>query len=291
MVRRIIEKIKQKKNINELLEFGIINIDKPSGPTSFKVDEIIKNKLKLRKTSHFGTLDPKVTGVLPIALNRACKLLRWFMKGKKTYVGIMKLHKSITEKKLEKEMEKFVGRIKQVPPRKSRVKREERKREVYSWKLLEYDKGKKEALFEAEVEAGTYIRKLISQLGENIGGAHMSALRRTEASIFSEDDGGFVNLYEIEKAVKEYEEGKEKRLKAIIIPAEVIIKVLPVVYVKEEATQKLLTGKPISSRDIEKKVEFLDGENVAVFCKDKFIEVARIVSDGEIIARPEFVFN
>ena len=62
-----------QKTISELLKFSIVNIDKPSGPTSFQTDEFIKRALGLKKTSHFGTLDPKVTGVLPVALNRACK--------------------------------------------------------------------------------------------------------------------------------------------------------------------------------------------------------------------------
>ena len=70
-----IEKIKKGKTTEELLEFGIINIDKSSGPTSFNVSHYVKKKLNLRKTSHFGTLDPKVTGVLPVSLNRACKLM------------------------------------------------------------------------------------------------------------------------------------------------------------------------------------------------------------------------
>ncbi len=73
-----IEKIKQEKTLKELLEFGIININKPSGPTSFDISDFVRKKLGLRKTSHFGTLDPKVTGVLPIALNRACKLTGFF---------------------------------------------------------------------------------------------------------------------------------------------------------------------------------------------------------------------
>ena len=74
-----IEKIKQNKTVSELLEFGIINIDKPSNPTSFDVSDFVRKKLGIRKTSHFGTLDPKVTGVLPIALNRACKLTGFFL--------------------------------------------------------------------------------------------------------------------------------------------------------------------------------------------------------------------
>lgn len=90
-----INEIKAKKSIRELLEFGIINIDKSSGPTSFSVSEFVCKKLKLRKTSHFGTLDPKVTGVLPVALNRACKLTGYFLGEDKEYVGVMRLHEDV----------------------------------------------------------------------------------------------------------------------------------------------------------------------------------------------------
>ena len=93
-----LEKIRAKKSISKLLDFSIINLDKPSGPTSFSVDEIIKEKLDLKKASHFGTLDPAVTGVLPVALNRACKLLGYFIRKDKTYVGIMRLHSDVDEK-------------------------------------------------------------------------------------------------------------------------------------------------------------------------------------------------
>lgn len=285
-----IEKIKQNKTTKELLEFGILNIDKPSGPTSFQVDEILKKKLELKKTSHFGTLDPKVTGVLPIALNRACKLLRWFMRGKKTYIGIMKLHKKISEDELKKQMKKFVGKIIQIPPVKSRVKRQERERNVYSWKILEFDKEKKEVLFEIEVEAGTYIRKLIHDLGLKIGGAHMSELRRTKAGIFSENDKNFVNLYGLEKAIKGYVEGKENKLRELIIPSEIISKLLPIIEVKNEVVKKLLTGKPIYKQDLVKENK-IKGKDVAVFSNLRFIGVYKLLNKKDIIAKPEFVFN
>lgn len=265
--------------MKQLLEFSIINIDKPSGPTSFQVDKIIKNKLNLKKTSHFGTLDPKVTGVLPVALNRACKLLRWFMKKNKTYVGIMKLHRDIKEEELKKEMQKFVGKIKQLPPVKSRVKREERIREVYSWEILEI--SEKNVLFECEVEAGTYIRKLVHDLGLKIGGAHMSELRRTKAGIFEENES--INLYELDKAIK------ENKLREIIIPAEEAIKkILPSLQVKKKKVRELLTGKPIFKKDVKDKIK---DDEIAVFCRDKFIGVYRKVNEGEIILRPEFVFS
>ena len=96
-----LEKIKEKKSIKELLEFSIINIDKCTGPTSFSVSQFVKKTLGLRKTSHLGTLDPMVTGVLPIALNRACRLNDYLMHRDKTYVGIMRLHADVADKTLK----------------------------------------------------------------------------------------------------------------------------------------------------------------------------------------------
>ncbi len=303
------KKQKEEKTIQELLEFGIINLDKPAGPTSYGADEIVKDMLGLRKVCHFGTLDPKVTGVLPLGLNRACKLLRWFSKRKKKYVGVMKIHQKLplqkvakesklkltAEKYLQKEMKDFIGKIMQKPPVKSKVRRVEREREVYSWGLLEYDSEERIALFETEVEAGTYIRKLIHDLGENIGGAHMLELRRTKAGIFNEEDEDFVNMYELEKAINEYKKGNERELRKIIMPAEEAIeKVLPRVQAKEdnEIIDSLLNGKPLFEKDIldTDEIDKIQGD-FALFCLDKLIGVYTKVDEGEIIARAGFVFN
>jgi H/ACA ribonucleoprotein complex subunit 4 len=282
-----LEKIKADKSFQELLEFSIINIDKPSNYTSFQTAEIVGRMLNARKFSHFGTLDPKVTGVLPVALNRACKLSGWFMKKKKEYVGVMKIHQEISEEKLREEMKKFVGKILQKPPVKSRVKREERVREVYSWELLEFGENM-EVLFQCEVEAGTYIRKLISDLGERIGGAHMLELRRIRAGIFEEKDS--INLYELEKIIEEYKKGNENKLRKILIPGEIISEIMPSVQIKDGNLKKILTGKPIMREDLLEELKVKDG-NVAVFCKERFIGVYRKVEEKGILLKPEFVFN
>src|SRR3989344_4124093 len=181
-----IESIKKRKTTEELLEFGIINIDKPSNPTSFDVSDFVRKKLGLKKTSHFGTLDPKVTGVLPIALSRACKLTGFFLGEDKECVGIMRLHEDISVEAVEKVIkDKFMGKIKQTPPKKSRVKRQEREREIISFEILE--KNGKDFVFLAEVQGGTYIRKLISDLGDYIKiGAHMLEMKRVRAGIIGE---------------------------------------------------------------------------------------------------------
>jgi len=267
----------------EEIEFAILNIDKPAGPTSFQVAERVGKIVGARKFSHFGTLDPKVTGVLPVALNRACKLTGYFIQHDKTYVGIARFHDAVDLKKIEEMIKKkFLGVIKQTPPVKSRVKRQEREREIYSFDLLE-QKGK-DVLFEVKCQGGTYIRKLIDDLGIELGvGAHMLELRRTSAGIFGEEDKEFVNLYELEKAV---EDGK---LKDILITGEKAIKeVLPVVQINKDESRlkQILTGKQINKEDIEEKTS---GDGVfAVFCGKRFIGIYK--EEGRSL-KPMFVKN
>jgi H/ACA ribonucleoprotein complex subunit 4 len=279
------------KTITELLNFGIIVIDKPTGPTSFSVSDFVRKKLKLNKTSHFGTLDPMVTGVLPVALGRACRLTGVFLGHDKTYVGIMHTHKEQDIKELQEIInEKFTGKIMQLPPKKSRVKRAVREREVKRFELLEVSEDKKDFLFIAEVQGGTYIRKLCSDLGDMIGGAHMAELRRTNAGIF--DETQCVKLYDFEKAVEEYEKNPANcaKLKKMIIPAEEAIKqILPCYEVKEFAVFKLKTGKPLFKNDL--LDELPREEKFAIFFKDKFVGIFKRVSEGDIIGKAEFIFN
>ncbi|MDD5699748.1 MAG: RNA-guided pseudouridylation complex pseudouridine synthase subunit Cbf5 [Candidatus Nanoarchaeia archaeon] len=287
-----IEKIKSGKTTKELLNFGIINIDKPSGPTSFDISDFSRkalNEIGVTKTSHFGTLDPKVTGVLPIALNRACKLTGFFLGEDKEYVGVMRIHEDIPLKDIEKAIrEKFLGTINQTPPKKSRVKRVERQREIKRFDIIE--KNGQDILFLAEVQGGTYIRKLVSDLGDYLKiGAHMLELRRIRAGIFREEKS--VNLYELEKVIEEYKKGNEKPLREIIIPGEIVSEVYPIVAINDSDLKHVLTGKPIHKSDLIKSGKFEDGQIISVFFKDRFIGMYKVLSEGEIFAMPEFVMN
>ncbi len=285
-----LEKIRKEKSIKDLLQFSIINLDKPSGPTSFGVDTIIKKELNLPKTSHFGTLDPMVTGVLPIALSRACRLMNYFIGKNKTYVGIMRIHSNISIAELKQEIKPFLGEITQLPPIKSRVKRQERKRTIYNFKMLE--KRGKDILFETEVQAGTYIRKLIHDLGEKIGGAHMLELRRTQASIFKEKES--IKIYEFLEAVEKYKKGDDKKLRDILIPGEIIKEVLPIVQIKKEYLQKLHHGFPIIKEyllDDIKNIKFNEGEKIVAFQNQTFIGIYEITNNKGSFAKPEFILQ
>ncbi len=288
-----IEKIKKSKSTEELLEFCIINIDKPSGPTSFNISDFVHKKLRARKTSHFGTLDPKVTGVLPVAVNRACKLTGYFLGEDKTYVGIARFHEEISLDKIKKTIkEKFSGVISQKPPVKSRVKRVEREREIYEFKILEKDG--KDLLFSAKVQGGTYIRKLIDDLGKELRiGAHMLELRRTNAGIFCEFDKEYpaVNLYDFEKAVEEYKKSDDTNLRKILIPGEVVSEVYPPVFIKETNLKKIYTGKPIHKEDLVKKENYEKGTIISVFCNDNFVGMYKVFDEEDVFAKGEFVMQ
>ena len=284
-----LEEIKSKKSISELLEFGIINIDKPSGPTSFDVSDFVRKKLGLRKTSHFGTLDPKVTGVLPIALNRACKLTGYFLGEDKEYIGVMRIHGEIDLEEIKKMIKnKFLGKIMQMPPVRSNVKRQYRQREIKRFELLEKDE--KNILFEVECEGGTYIRKLLHDLGEELGiGAHMLELRRTRAGLFEEDTS--INLYNFEKAVEKYKKGNEELLRAIIIPAESVGNLYPIVEIKNGNLKSIFTGKPIYRKDLKKATPVKKDEEVVVFCEGRFIGMYKVIRGKEIFAKAQFVMQ
>jgi len=147
-----------RRPAEELINYGIVNIDKPKGPTSHQVSAYVQQILKIGKSGHSGTLDPKVTGVLAIALGRATRVSQYLLKAGKEYVAIMHLHKEVKEDKIKKVCKEFVGKIKQLPPIKSAIKRQVRERKIYYLEILEIKE--KDVLFRVGCQAGTYIRKL-----------------------------------------------------------------------------------------------------------------------------------
>jgi H/ACA ribonucleoprotein complex subunit 4 len=156
---------------------------------------------------------------------------------------------------------------------------------------LEAGEDGRSFLFEARVEGGTYIRKLCSDLGEMIGGAHMGELRRTSAGIFSEE--GMFNLFDFKSAVDKWKlDGDETRLREMIISAEdAIRKVLPFVEVEKCAVKALYVGKPLYASNVSGGENLTEGDVFAVFCEDVFIGIYRKSSEEIIFGRSEFVCN
>ncbi len=231
------------------LDHGIINLDKPRGPTSHTVTKLVKRILEYPgKIGHCGTLDPKVSGVLPIVLGNATKLSRLIAGSDKEYVGVLYLHGDVDENELREALDKFTGPIFQRPPVKSAVKRTLRVRRVYELELLESE-GRFH-LLRTRVESGTYIRKLFFDIGEYLGvGASMRELRRTRSGIFNERES--VTLQDLYEAyVRWKEHGQEDRLREVVLPLEVAVTHLPKIIVKDSAVASITHGASLKVKGV-----------------------------------------
>ncbi|MBS3097849.1 RNA-guided pseudouridylation complex pseudouridine synthase subunit Cbf5 [Candidatus Woesearchaeota archaeon] len=247
----------------ELINYGIVNIDKPKGPTSHQVSDYVQKILKIKKSGHSGTLDPAVTGILPIALGKATRIVQTLLPAGKEYVALMHLHKKVDEKELKKALNDFTGKIKQKPPLKSAVKRVEREREIYYLDVLEIDG--QDVLFKVGCQAGTYIRKLCHDIGKRLGcGAHMSELRRTKVATF--DESTAFSLQDLTDAFYYYaNENNEKYIRKIIQPIENAIKHLPKIWVLDTTINSLCHGTDLKIPGISKiETNINEGETVAV---------------------------
>lgn len=250
-----------KRTIRELLHVSVINLDKPSGPTCRVIDEEVKNLFNLKKVGHAGTLDNGASGVLLVALDEATKAMPVLMGLDKEYEGTMYLHKDVDLNKLKEVIsEDFIGKITQIPPVKSRVARKPRKRMVYSFDIL--GRGGKDVKFRTKVEAGTYIRKLIHDIGEKLGmGAHMKKLRRTKVGHFCIE-----NSHTLEEVKNGWKSGK---LEKILIPIENAISHVKRVYVKDSAILRIRNGSPIFSSGLIRVQDNIKAkETVGIFSSD-----------------------
>ena len=173
--------------MEELLAAGLINLDKPIGPTSHQVTAWVREILGVEKIGHGGTLDPKVSGVLPIATGKATKATDLVLRSDKEYVCMMTLHRDKDEAAVRIVLATFLGDIYQLPPVRAAVKRQMRVRNVHSIKVLEI--VGRDVLFRVNCDAGTYIRTLCVDVGEALGiGAHMEDLRRTRSGSMLEGE-------------------------------------------------------------------------------------------------------
>ncbi|KAK8596081.1 hypothetical protein V6N12_064581 [Hibiscus sabdariffa] len=169
-----------KRPLAEYIRYGILNLDKPSNPSSHEVVAWIKRILRVEKTGHSGTLDPKVTGNLIVCIDRATRLVKSQQGAGKEYVCVARLHSKVPDvAKVARALESLTGAVFQRPPLISAVKRQLRIRTIYESKLLEYDADRHLVVFWISCEAGTYVRTMCVHLGLILGvGGHMQELRR-----------------------------------------------------------------------------------------------------------------
>ena len=214
-----------RRPLEEYLKYGVINLDKPANPSSHEVVAWIRRLLRVEKTGHSGTLDPKVTGCLIVCINRATRLVKSQQGAGKEYVAVLRLHGALdSERQLLQSLETLTGALFQRPPLISAVKRQLRVRTIYANTLLEFDNERNLAVFRVSCEAGTYIRTLCVHLGLILGvGAHMQELRRSRSGILSENEH-LVTMHDVMDAMHLYDTQKdESYLRHAIKPLEMLL--------------------------------------------------------------------
>jgi tRNA pseudouridine55 synthase len=275
------------RSVAEYVRWGAILLDKPSGPTSRSAAEAAGRAVGARRVGHGGTLDPKVTGVLPLLLGRCTPVADILLGCDKTYAGAMMLHGDVDDSALHAAMAASVGTVTQTPPVRSAVKRAPRQRWVYRWDVTERD-GRRVA-FIVRCQGGTYIRTLCHELGKALGcGAHMAELRRTESGPFKLDD--CTTMDAIEQSVDP---------RRVVRPVEeIVLRVLPGIWMSDGAVQSVCSGYPLAAPGICRTDDFRTDERVALLTlKGELVGLGRaLMSAGDamnaergLVARPQRV--
>jgi H/ACA ribonucleoprotein complex subunit 4 len=274
----------EERPLSQYIQFGMVVIDKTPGPTSHEVAAWVKKLLDLDKVGHGGTLDPKVTGVLPITLQDSTKIVQALLDSGKEYVCVMRTHEEVSEDKIRKTLDHLTGEIYQRPPLRSSVSRRLRTRYIYGIDFLEGDG--KNWLYKVQCQSGTYIRKLCYDVGELIGcGAHMQELRRTRSGPFTEAD--LYTLYDLSEALDFKEEGDDSYLRKMIRPYEDAAQLLPKIWIRDSAVEAVCNGAQLAVPGILRYEAGIEANDLIVAMTQKGEAVALMkvdMSSGKIQA-------
>ena len=266
----------EERSLSQYIQFGMVVIDKTPGPTSHEVAAWVKKLLDLDKVGHGGTLDPKVTGVLPITLQDSTKIVQALLDSGKEYVCVMRTHEEVSEDKIRKTLDHLTGEIYQRPPLRSSVSRRLRTRYIYGIDFLEGDG--KNWLYKVQCQSGTYIRKLCHDVGELIGcGAHMQELRRTRSGPFTEAD--LYTLYDLSEALDFKEEGDDSYLRKMIRPYEDAAQLLPKIWIRDSAVEAVCNGAQLAVPGILRYEAGIEANDLIIVMTQKEEAVALMKAD------------
>ena len=245
---------------------GFLNVDKPAGMTSHDVVARVRRLAAQKRVGHGGTLDPAATGVLPVALGEATRLLEYLVDGRKRYHAAITLGVTTTTddgegdvltrqpvpdlapRDLEPLLRSFVGEIQQVPPAYSAIQVAGQRMYDLARRGVEVDLPPRTVEVDAiQIVAwqppvltlditcgkGTYIRALARDLGRELGcGAHLHALRRTAVGPLTIDHA--VPLAELA--------ADSGRLSHVLAPPEAAVLHLERVDLTEDAQRRVRNG-------------------------------------------------
>ncbi|MBR5980782.1 MAG: tRNA pseudouridine(55) synthase TruB [Firmicutes bacterium] len=278
---------------------GILNLNKPAGYTSFDCVAVLRKLTGEKKIGHTGTLDPQATGVLPVCIGMATRLLEFMDGAPKTYVcgctlgletdtqdiwGSVLYDRrpetaSVTRENVEKALRSFEGEIEQKPPVFSAIKvngkklyeyaREGRDVEIpvrkvtiHSIRILDWNGPEEPFTFEVVCSRGTYVRSICHDLGRMLGcGACMSSLVRTQTCGYSIENA--VSLDDLKQMTAE-------QIEALLDPPETAVSHLPRLDLSDDQARLFCNGNPVWSQDLT-----LTDEIQAVFFDKQLIGIIR----------------
>ncbi len=291
------------RNVN-----GIVVLDKEQGLSSNAALQQVKRLYEANKAGHTGSLDPLATGVLPLCLGEATKVSQFLLDSDKKYRARIKLGErtdsgdsagvviersddfSVSRKMIEQALQQFKGAIAQVPPMYSALKvngvplykmarkgtvieRQPRQITIYSIELTSFEDSELEV--EIACSKGTYIRTIADDLGQALGcGAHIVALRRTQAGVFTEQDCVTRQYLESEK-----EQAGLERIDQFLIPMDKAIGDLPIVVLPSVTAAFIKNGQPVLVRHLPEE------GLVRLYEEEQFIGIGCINDDGMVAPR------
>jgi len=278
---------------------GFLIIDKPAGITSHDIVRRIRRKLGIRRVGHGGTLDPMATGLVPVAVGDATRLLEFFSDSDKAYSATICLGvttdsqdaegeivttadwQSLRPEDVETAVNSMAGRIDQIPPMFSALKRDgvplyklarqgievERKaRSIVVHSIKMTGCSLPTASFDVVCSKGTYVRTLAHDIGQKLGcGAHLTALRRFQHG-----------PYNIDQAVEleSFENVSDKTALAMMIPLIDVLSMFPLVKLNADAVGFLLDGVPPQAADTDPDIELNEGDTVRLTDGEKLLAIA-----------------
>ena len=236
----------EERPLEELLECGIILVDKPPGPSSHQLAAWARSMLGINRIGHGGTLDPFATGLLTLLCGRSTKITAELLRKPKSYSAVIRFKTPVPEDQLRSLVNVMKGEIFNVPPKESAVKVQVRTREVSESLLVQTEEGGRVHLLSISCEAGTYIRTMVKDLGLLSGNkCELLELHRSRSGPLG--DQMACSMQQLADAVFLWKEHDDPRgLERLVCPVETVLNDIPKIVIKDGAVSALSHGAPLA---------------------------------------------
>ena len=271
------------RSLEQLMECGVIAINKPPGPSSHQLASWARDILGISRIGHGGTLDPFATGLLTLLCGRATKLTDILLKKPKGYIAVIRFKNQVNINQVEKLLEKMIGDIYNVPPKESAVKIQVRSRNINTLELIDYDLENRLINLSIECNAGTYIRTLTNDLGLLLDSkCELLELHRNKSGIFNSSMA--CTMQQLNDAAFLWKEHDDDRgMRKLIAPIESILTKLPKIIVKDGAVAALSHGAPLARPGIVSAPKGIKKGSQVILSslKGEAVAVAKLIVDTD----------